>query len=161
MPDAGGVDLEGSAEVFHALGAGEGGLVTGGADAVERLEHGQAGVGGEHPGDFLGLVEIPVLIAPAVQGHGNQRPFSGERRCEPGIGKGLGPETPEVLGEVEFAGVFQAVDHAKRAVVPDHRRAGELEGEFQMAAVRATERAIDLALEHLAAVFAKRLGKAG
>ena len=75
-------DGEGSAQVFHALGAGEGGLVAGGAGPLQGFDDGQADVTGEHSGDFLSLVEMAVLEAPAMKRDGDQRPVTGERRSE-------------------------------------------------------------------------------
>jgi hypothetical protein len=96
-----------------------------------------------------------------MQRHRHQRPISGERLVEPGIGEGLGSETSEILGEMKFAAVFQSVNHVERAIVPDHGRTGELEEKLQFAAIRAIEHPIDLPFERLATAPAKGLYQPG
>ena len=104
-------DGERPAEVLHPLSAGERGLVARGAGPLQGLEDGQTAVTAEHPRDLFSLVEMAVLEASAMEWHGHQRPVSVECRSEPGIAEGLGSKSPEVVGEVEFAAVFQAVNH--------------------------------------------------
>ena len=98
---------------------------------------------------------MPVLQAFSMERHGHQRPISRERRSQPGIGKRFGGKTPEVLGEVEFAAVFQPMDHVEGARITHGGGPGELEGEFQLAAIRTGKGAIDLPRKWLAAGFTK------
>ena len=61
------------------------------------------------------------------------------------------------MGEMEFAAVFQAVDHFQGAVVADQGGAGKLKCKLELVAVRAGEGAFDFTGKRLAAGFAKRL----
>ena len=60
---------------------------------------------------------------------------------------------------MEFAAVLQAVNDVQRALVADHRRAGELEGELEFAAIWAGEWAFDFSRKRLTAGLTKRLGE--
>ena len=73
-------DDESTAEVFHALGAGERGLMAGGASPLQGFEDWQTDVTGDNSGDFFSLVKMAVLETPAMERDGNERPISGERR---------------------------------------------------------------------------------
>jgi len=118
--------------------------VTGGAGPAQSFEDGQPSMPGEHPGDFLGLVEVTVLVALAVQRDGDQRPIPGERKGEPGIAKRLGSKSPEVTGKMEFAVVFQAVNHVQGAVIADQCGPGKLEGKFELMTIWAGKCGVDL-----------------
>ena len=153
-------DGECTTEVFQPLGASKSGLMLGLAGPSQCLESGEAGEGRELAGNFLGLVEMTVLEALTVKWHGDERPFSGERRSEPWIGKRVGGESPEIAREVEFSAVFQTVDHVERAGIPEGGGAGKFKRKFQFVAVWAGEYGVDLALEALAASLAKRFCEA-
>ncbi len=127
---------------------------------MEGVDYGQAGVGGECPRDFRGLIEMAVPQPLAVQRHGHQRPAALQRGCQARIGEGLAGESPELTDEMDFTAVFQTVDQIERALVPRHRRSCELEGKLEVAAIRAGKWAADVSRKHLAARFAKRLGQA-
>jgi len=155
----GAAENEGATQVFQPPGAGERRRVRGGAGPLEGVDHRQPGVAGELPGNFLRLVEMAVLEAFVVQGHGHQWPFSREGFRQAGIAKRLGGEAAEFFGEVEFSPVFQAMDHVQGALVADHGGPGEFEEKLQLAAVRASERSFDLSRERLAAALAIGLGE--
>ena len=155
---AGAGDIECGVEVFHALFAGQSRLCAGLADARECVDHRQAGEFGQGDADFLGLVEVAVAEALAVDGHRNERPSTGDGCGKAWIRKGLGGQAGEFACQVDLALVFQPVDQVERALVPNQRGSGEVERELETVAVRAGEIAVDGTIEHLAAGLAERFG---
>lgn len=121
-------DFKSVQEVCHALLAGEVRLTIGLARPAQGPDHGQAGLIGKDACDFFRLIEVAVLHALAVEGHGHQRPAPIQCWIEARVVKRFLGEAPKFTGEVDLPAVFQMVDQLERAVVARECRASKREG---------------------------------
>ena len=109
-------------------------------------------------GDFLGLVEKPMLPSPPVQRHGNQRPALFEGTLESRVVKGLGGDAREIARKMDGAAVLEMMDQFARRIAAVEHRTRERECIIQPRAIRADKAALDVSFEHLAALFATGFG---
>ena len=154
-------DDEGTTKIFQALQTGESRLMFGGADALEAAQQGESCMTGEDPGDFLGLIEMAVLLALMMQRHGNERPFPCQGGCQPWVGKRFCGEASKFLGQMKLPPVFQAVNDIQSPLIPDGGRPGEIKGEVQFVAIRTIKLLINPPWEDLTTFLAKGFCEAG
>jgi hypothetical protein len=138
-PDPGTMaEREGALQIPEAFFAVKMGLGESIARPAEAVFHGQPQPGSGQDREDLGLVEFAFASARRVERHWHdsvRRPIG-----QPRIAESLGHHTGKQVAQVQLAVVFKLMNEVANHAAAAVGRGGEIEAEFEVAAIHAAER---------------------